>query len=110
MLQLEILGRTDAIATAKAELASFLDNVPRQFAHRGADGAAGISGLVALILPSFIPKLIEVLKGLLVRDRDLIVTINGFQFAVKDVTEAGELIKLLKDRGLLTTAGDYDEE
>lgn len=101
MLEVELSGNKLAIETAKAELASLSQESVRQYKHRGFAGEAGVFGLVGKILPASLPALFNLLKSLLVKDRDLKVTLDGNEFVVRDVPELENLLDMLSARGVV---------
>ncbi|MDE5446689.1 hypothetical protein GWG65_36100 [Bradyrhizobium sp. CSA207] len=100
MLEIEISGSKMAIDPAKAELGGLLQDV-RQFQHRGFAGEAGLIGLIGKIVPTALPGLFTLLKSLLVKDRDLKVSVNGNEFVVRDVPELQTLLDMLSARGVV---------
>jgi hypothetical protein len=61
------------------------------------------------VATAVLPKVLELLKPLTSRDRNLKVSVNGLDFTVRDIGEANEVLNLLSDRGLLPRE-DYHGE
>ena len=99
MLEIEVSGSKLAIEPAKAEFAGLLQ-ITRQYEQRGFAGEAGLIGLIGKIVPASLPPLFNLLKSLLVNDRDLKVSINGNEFVVRDVPELQTLLDMLSARGV----------
>ncbi len=105
MLKIEIIGNAEAVAAAKEQVSGLSQTDVRQYRHRGIGGEAGIFGLLATIYPLVIPELFNFLKPLIHKDRDLKISFDGIEVFVKDVTEADQVLELLKSRGILPEKG-----
>jgi hypothetical protein len=105
MLEVEILGNKPAIDAARTELASLSQEGIRQYMHRGFAGEAGVFGLIGKILPASLPAFFNLLKSLLVKDRDLKVTFDGYEFVVRDISELEKLLDMLSARGVVVHKG-----
>jgi hypothetical protein len=82
VIEIDVIGNEAAISAAKVEIAPLATAPLRSFQHKGALGEAGVYGLLTSLLPVTIPPLIEVLKRLVVSDRDLKISFNGFVLKV----------------------------
>lgn len=89
----------------KNEMAPLAATTIREFQHRGAGGEAGVFGIVTSIPVPVLGKLLDILRRLVVADRDLKIVANGFELHVRDVKEASDVLTLLKKRGLLPKEG-----
>ena len=74
----------------------------KQYRHKGLAGEAAIIGLIATISPTVIPALLNFIKSLVVKDRDLKLSFDGFDISVRDVDEGAQVLDLLTSRGILT--------
>jgi hypothetical protein len=99
MLDVEITGNEQAVAAAKAGFAEIAGGV-RTFRQKGFDGKA-VEGLVGKLLPSALPAAFNLLKSIVVKDRDLKITIEGNEFVVRDLPELEKLLDMLIARGLI---------
>jgi hypothetical protein len=102
LVNVDIIGNEHVVAEAKSHLESLTASEIRPYQHRGAGGEAGIFGVVASVLTAVLPKLLELLKPLVARDRNLKIGINGLELNVRDIGEASEVLDLLKKRGMLS--------
>lgn len=103
MLDVEVTGSEIAVGPAKAEFSSIATDV-RSFQQRNFDGKALI-GLAGKILPSSLPAAFQLVKSMVVKDRDLKIAIEGNEFVVRDLTEFEKLLDILIARGLVTAKG-----
>ena len=101
MLEVEITGNKSAIEAAVAELANLSQESVRKYEQRGFAGEAGLFGLIGKILPASLPALFNLLRSLLVRDRELKVAFDGYEFVVRDVPELEKLLDMLSARGMV---------
>jgi hypothetical protein len=101
MLDIEVIGNKEAIEDVKQNSESFTSSRFRGYEEKGADGSAGVFGLVGELSKPLLPNLIGILKRALFADRNLEVKVNGLEFKVKDIEEASEVLTLLEKRGLL---------
>lgn len=101
MLDIEIVGNEEAIADVKQHSESLTNIKFREYEEKGADGSAGVFGLVGELSKLLLPSLLGILKRALFADRNLEVKVNGLEFKVKDIEEASEVLTLLEKRGLL---------
>jgi hypothetical protein len=101
LVNIDIIGNEQVVAEVKSQLESMTASDIRPYQHRGAGGEAALFGVVASVLTAVLPKLLEILKPLVARDRNLKVGINGLELNVRDIGEASEVLDLLKKRGIL---------
>jgi len=105
MLEIEIIGTEHSIASARHDLPSLIDAAIREFQHRGAGGEAGVAGIVTSIPVPILGKLLDILRRLVISDRDLKIVVNGIELHVRDVKEASDVLTLLRKRGLMPKEG-----
>jgi hypothetical protein len=101
VLEVEIIGNGPAIEAAKAAFTSLSQVHVQQYSHRTFAGDAGVFGLIGRILPRSLEALFNLLKSLLVKDRDLKVSFDGSEFVVRDVQELEKLLDMLATRGVV---------
>jgi hypothetical protein len=101
VIEVEVIGNEVAINAAKAEIAQLTTVPVRDFHHKGVAGEAGVYGLLTSVLTATVPKLVEMLKGLVAKDRNLKISFNGFELVVRDIEEATDVLDLLEARGIL---------
>lgn len=107
-LNIDITGSEIAIETTLDALSGDDITVDRYY-ERGFAGTAGIFGAVLSISELLLPNLIEAMKHALPRDRDMIIKINGLEFAARDLAEASAILDLLSEKGLLANKTPQDE-
>ncbi|MEO8737101.1 MAG: hypothetical protein ABI380_11230 [Edaphobacter sp.] len=106
MLRLEIMGKEKIVNELNPQVIRLAASDIRQYQHRGAGGDAGVFGLMTTIAVTVIPKLVDLLKPFTARDRNLKISINGFEIVVRDIQEATDVLDLLGERGLLKKDGN----
>jgi hypothetical protein len=104
MLDIEIFGNADAVSAARHCIGTLAQSQPRDFIHRGIAGEAAVTGILATILPHALPSLLDLLKPLVSRDRDLKLSVNGFELQVRDMPELSAVLDMLETRGIVPKA------
>jgi hypothetical protein len=107
MIELDVTGSEAVIEAVKKEIDSLSAKPTRSYRHGGIAGEAGVFGVIASVATAVLPKILEVLKPLVAKDRNLKVSVNGLEFTVRDLGEANDVLNLLSDRGLLPARDDH---
>jgi hypothetical protein len=105
MVKVEIIGNEEAISAAKEQVDALSEAGVKQYRHKGLAGEVAIIGLIATISPAVIPALLDFLKSLIVKDRNLKISFDGFDISVQDVNEVAQVLDLLASKGILPKKG-----
>jgi hypothetical protein len=98
-MKIEIVGNEEAVSAAKDQVTALSEAGVKQYRHRGIAGEAAIIGLIATISPVVIPAILDLLKPLIAKDRNLKISFDGVEVLVRDVREGAQVLDLLTSRG-----------
>lgn len=110
MIEVDVTGTGEVIESIKVPLESLAVERVRIYRHGGISGESGVLGLVTTVATAALPSIVDLLKPLVSRDRNLKINVNGVEFAVRDIGEAGEVLDLLAERGLLRGGGGHGRD
>jgi hypothetical protein len=101
MIELEIIGSEDAVASAKDDIAPHAETAVRQFSQKGFAGEAALIGIVTSVATTALPEIFVTLRSMVLSGRNLRIKVRGLELTARDIAEASDVIDLLHSRGLL---------
>ena len=104
-LEVEIIGKANALEASKKELSSISQSEIEEYEHKGFAGEAGLIGVIIKLLPTAMEALFQILKPLIVKEGTITIKVNGNEFIVRDVKEFNIILNELSARGLIATSG-----